>query len=452
MGAFLDLKSYATVPISVKPGSGKNIVHLDRAETTTPPEQLCSATARMLDLRTLLEMPLMVLGIQMKPEQNTHQEEHLWPDRAKVAGIEVVRIPLRRPIDFAITATELTPEDFAGTIWDFVQPVRNWIVIIHIHIKSITGNPRLSVHPQLQPLLDKIRKSSAPPRDSTFRVNVSPGVCPITGSYDVAEAAHIIQRTLNFELVDAALRLLFDDLDSTSSESSAVTALFHYRTERILHQKLDEAANGIYLSPSLHRIFDQRRTIWFLRQRCYILGPPVCYDELAGFDPPCPSLYKVRKIKTGDDFKALWEEQLLHEQQVSPLRCLGLSETQECLLHLSALLSFFTLFMAQNKAMKNMLERLGVGSDGDLTANPNEEPRRRKRSTEGEREVPSTVSPANSDDCTETGMYSDLDSDSEEESEWDEDEENRRRLLHDDTLALLLMKHNLTSGVGRICV
>ncbi|KAK0558915.1 hypothetical protein OC861_006796 [Tilletia horrida] len=451
MGAFLDLKSYATVPISVKPGSGKNIVHLDRAETATRPDQLCSATARMLDLRTLLEMPLMVLGVQLKPEQNTHQEEHLWPDRAKVAGIEVVRIPLRQPIDFAITATELTPEDFAGTIWDFVQPVRNWIVIIHIHIKSITGNPRLSVHPQLQPLLDEIRKSSAPPRDPTFRVNVSPGVCPITGSYDAAEAAHIIQRTLNFELVDTALSLLFR-AGSPLPESTAIRPLFYYRWHKILHQNLDEAANGIYLSPSLHRIFDQRRTIWFLRQQCYILGPPICYDELAGFDPPCPSLYKVRKIKTGDDFKALWEEQLLHEQQVSPLRCLGLSETQECLLHLSALLSFFTLFMAQNRATKNMLERLGVGSDGDLTANPNEGPRRRKRSTEGEREVPSTVSPANSDDFTESSFDAEFDSDSEEESEWDEDEENRQKLLHNDTLALLLMKHNLTSGVGRICV
>lgn len=81
--------------------------------------------------------------------------------------------------------------------------------------------------------------------------------------------------------------------------------------------------------------FDIRRTIWILRQRCYILGPPVCYEEYCAFEPPCPSLLQMRKIRNDAQDLELWKEQLLHEQQVVPVQCPQLSPTQECLLHLA---------------------------------------------------------------------------------------------------------------------
>lgn len=267
---YAESNSYATVPISVKPGTGNNLVHQRyRGNITNPPSKLCSATARLLDLQTLLELPLAVLGILLQQEQSDTQQTYLWPDRAKVAAIEVVRLPRQRTRAPTVAVTLLTLEDFTGTVWDFVQPEQYTSVIIHIQTVSESSHPL--GRGSLQRLLEKewlrgrSRKEAnasippppppsppppPPPRDPNFRNHVKPTVCVITGASDVSEGAHIISRALNYELVKDVMLLLFGS-DSPSPGAAVVSALFH-RQREAAPRKADDPDNGILLSPSLH--------------------------------------------------------------------------------------------------------------------------------------------------------------------------------------------------------
>ncbi|KAK0569980.1 hypothetical protein OC861_000430 [Tilletia horrida] len=357
---FISLKSYATVPILNKPGTGDNFVHqgLSHAELC-PPDQLCSATARLLDLQTLLELPLAILGIQLKLEQGDSQQAYLWPDRAKVEAIEVVRIARDLTEDSTTSPTPFSSADLSRTVWDFVQPARNITVVIHIYIKAVPGRPMPSTDPSLQAFIDKKwpqARSPPPPRDQSFKDHVQPPYCLITNNSKLVEASHIIARSLNYELVTEVMNMLFGR-HSSPAGATPTPALFHCRLQR-LPKKADDPRNGILLSPSLHKIFDIRRTIWILRGRCYSLGPPVCYEEFGAFDPPCPSARRLHGIHTEDEDLALWKEQLLHEEQVTPHQCRGLTDMQQCLLHLSALLSFFDLFMKEQAAMQAAIANL----------------------------------------------------------------------------------------------
>ncbi|KAK0550738.1 hypothetical protein OC846_001438 [Tilletia horrida] len=549
---YLRSKTYAKVPISVKPGSGANMVHQSLGD---PPMEaadlLCSATARLLDLQTLLEMPLAVLGIRLQrqhgvvhPELGDLKQTYLWPDMAKVAAIEVVRIRREPTEGSTVASTErkvsspLTPADFAQKVWDFVQPEQNVYVVIHI--RTVPGKPPPSIPARLQSRIENDRPRgqkrkepvtcTPPPRDPAFRNNVKPGCCVVTGNSSVLQAAHIISRSLRHQLVIEVLELLFG-MDSCPATATAKPALFAFRSDQAMYDKEDDPRNGMLLSPSLHTAYDFRRTIWILRQQCYVIGTPLCCEEFNAFDPPDPSVIRVRKIRSDAEDRALWEEQLLHEQQVKPLQCAAsLLPTQECLLHLSALLSFFWLFMKKQKAIQDILAKLEIetiegrsshsddqsgprkkqkqkmsntdgkqaphegtgprasgGTDGGSTKSlpDQQEPKRSNRgwfsrnprasppapnppshegspsSKQGRIEdsvaapkAPSTLTPANSDDENKVGSDSDLDPNSscEEESDWDEDENRRRELLHSDNLALLLMKHTLTSGVGQLYV
>ncbi|KAK0543060.1 hypothetical protein OC846_006541 [Tilletia horrida] len=524
---FLKAKSCAKVPISIKPGTGENMVHQSRKEQKIAPDQMCSATARLLDLQTLLELPLAILGIRLEEAQSTDQGDYLWPNTANVAAIQVVRIPRNRSNTFTVAATPLSCEDFARTVWDFMQPEKDVFVIIHIKVVSSQAGP--SVPKTLEPVLNVVRGTPPTPRNYAFKNNITPRTCVITGNLDIVHGAHIIQTTLNYELVDAVLQLLFG-VDSPRPDFSDRPALFLFHPDVILEKKMDDPRNGICLSPTLHTTFNCRKTIWILRQRCYILGPPATYEELTGFDPPCPSVFKARKIQNDDDSRALWEEQLLHEAKLVPRECPDLSSSQECLLHLSALLSFFTLFMSKREAMKDMLEAFKCESEEGRSLSADEQARANKRQRPNEKgtgskgcahgdigtraaeglaggsssrvrdqgqpqdsstgefyrrrppspplsnppsnksspskqasiddddvaapdrmKVSSALTPVNCDDDTKTGLNPDLDSNSEAESEWDEDEEIRRKLLHNDTLALSFMKYTLTFGPGQLC-
>ncbi|KAK0569981.1 hypothetical protein OC861_000431 [Tilletia horrida] len=494
---FISLKSYATVPISTQPGTGDNLVHQSFSNAKwNPPNRLCSATARLLDLQTLLELPLAILGIQLKLEQGDSEQAYLWPDRDKVEAIEVVRIARDLTDDSTISATPFSSADLSRTVWDFVQPARNITVVIHIYIKAVPTRSMPSTDPILQALIDKQWPQPGPAplptpqsRDQSFRNKVKPPYCVITRSYDLLEASHIISRSLNYELVVEVMELLFGTT-SPPAGATAIPALFHSQLD-VIHEGVDDPVNGILLSPSLHKV--------------------------------------LRGIHTEDENLALWKEQLVHETQVVPLQCPQLRETQECLLHLSALLSFFDLFMKKRTAMQAAIANLrnqtrkhhraasddrsrptkkqktgkskrngeeaaqeetdpraAAGSSGGSASRPCDQQQpeqpRSKRGLFSPNPPASSPSPDPASDegsssskqtpkvmqahCTLTPVHSDLDTDitsnsdsdsmstshHDEESDYDEEDERRQELLHSDTLALMFMKHAFTSGIGHLCI
>ncbi|KAK0569901.1 hypothetical protein OC861_000483 [Tilletia horrida] len=412
-------EAYATVPISIQPGTGNNLVHQRYSgNITNPPNNLCAATARLLDLQTLLELPLAVLGILLQNEQEKKppHRTYLWPDKSKVDKIQVVRLPREGTRNSPPEVTLLALEDLAGTVWDFVQPERYTSVIIHIQTVSATPQPLRDGC--LQQLLAeewtrcRRKEPSGRPRDSQFKARIKPTNCVITGaSSDVAEGAHIIARCLELDLVNDVVLLLFGT-DSPSRGETGITPLFH-RQRKAYVKTVDDSDNGILLSPTLHTI-----------------------------------------IRDEKEEKELWKEQLLHEGQVVPVRCPRLSPTQECLLHLAAVLSFFFLFMKDRRLVSAAFAHLDDQSVSDKkqkTAQSDSHSEGAPPGSTGTRAAEGL--PANRDDDTD-GLSSKRDSNSrcEEESDWDEDEERRWELLYNDTLALRIMKQTLAPGAEQLCV
>ncbi|KAK0569036.1 hypothetical protein OC861_001377 [Tilletia horrida] len=328
VGSFIRSKSYAGVPISLVPGSGRNLVHPSNRQLNSS-NRLCSATARLLDLQTLLELPLAALGIRMKKQPgDTQKGTYVWPDRARVEAIEVACAARDVVPESAISARALSSEDLSWKVWDFVQPERNLLVIIHIHIKAAFSQPD-PISLALQPLFDSLANAPAGPREAKFRSSVRPSCCVITRSTsELCEAAHIIPRSLDHKLVGDVMYELFGHM-SPPAGSTTISPLFHRRKESY-PGKPDDPRNGILLSPTLRKV-----TIWILRSRCYLLAPPVCYEELRAFNPPCPSASRAPKSSNDEEDLELWAEQLKHEQTVQPLACADLTDAQQCLLHLS---------------------------------------------------------------------------------------------------------------------
>ncbi|KAK0542046.1 hypothetical protein OC845_006786 [Tilletia horrida] len=266
------LKKYscAEVPISPLPGTGRNFVH----EMGGPPNRdnsLSSATARLLDLQTMLELPLMILGIRMQPGDSNRfpslpsEQIPLWPDAKIVKDITVMRIPRRCPETFTPTSAILSHTDLTNSVWDLTQPLNHDIVNIHLRFKDGVPIPRPDAQPHLAQLCAKFLKIAPGPQPSGNSTSTAPGsrksdftklvasnaatlnCCAVTRTDDPIHICHIIGRTLGHELVVRVLELLFKKRDITQAEGT-ISPLFDENLDVGRIPSLDYHGNGALLS------------------------------------------------------------------------------------------------------------------------------------------------------------------------------------------------------------
>ncbi|KAK0547423.1 hypothetical protein OC846_004872 [Tilletia horrida] len=400
--------SYAHVPISPRPGTGENYVHrLSGPPRDTSTEVgLCCATAKMLDLQTLLELPLAILGISMQPTER----DHLWPDMSRLDKISVLRIPRSRSVNSTPEPEELSPSDIKASVWDFARPLDLDEVYIYLQLKPIEPKSSSAVksRPSMAPELAKLYWKAERRRLSVklpsrldkafdlsaqkFKDQIEPQHCIISRSLKTVDGCHIMPRHVERKLVVAALHLLFSR-KRYPVERGQTKPLFYEVASSLHTYTPDQAENGVMLTPSLHRVLDTHRRFWILRGKCYPIGLADTLDELFAFEPPCPSLHMIRSIKQQSSSHALWEQQLAHEEVVQPLQCQVLGGRQ-AFLHVNALLSFFTRFMVQLPWVQKVLRELDQATDADEDArsDKNEAPKKmtqkRSRANTGPSEEP----------------------------------------------------------------
>ncbi|KAK0562759.1 hypothetical protein OC861_005159 [Tilletia horrida] len=353
--------SYAHVPISPRPGTGENYVHrLSGPPRDTSTEVgLCCATAKMLDLQTLLELPLAILGISMQPTER----DHLWPDMSRLDKISVLRIPRSRSVNSTPEPEELSPSDIKASVWDFARPLDLDEVYIYLQLKPIEPKSSSAVksRPSMAPELAKLYWKAERRRLSVklpsrldkafdlsaqkFKDQIEPQHCIISRSLKTVDGCHIMPRHVERKLVVAALHLLFSR-KRYPVERGQTKPLFYEVASSLHTYTPDQAENGVMLTPSLHRVSH-----------------------------------------------ALWEQQLAHEEVVQPLQCQVLGGRQ-AFLHVNALLSFFTRFMVQLPWVQKVLRELDQATDADEDArsDKNEAPKKmtqkRSRANTGPSEEP----------------------------------------------------------------
>ncbi|KAK0547718.1 hypothetical protein OC846_004757, partial [Tilletia horrida] len=265
----LEEYSCAEVPISPLPGTGKNFVH-EIGSKPNRDHRLCSATARLLDLQTMLELPLMVLGIRMQPGDRDrfpdlpYEQIPLWPDAKIVKDITVMRIPRECPETSAPPpSATLSHTDFNCSVWDFALPLDHDIVITHLQIQDRVPIPRPDAQLDLARLCANFQKtgpetkaeskpsSTAPiPKRTDFPKLVARSAatqqrCAVTRTDDPMNVCHIIGRTLDFKLVHRVLMLLFGRRRPHTQAMQMSPSLFDEKRDVLKVASLDDHDNGI---------------------------------------------------------------------------------------------------------------------------------------------------------------------------------------------------------------
>ncbi|KAE8244532.1 hypothetical protein A4X13_0g6520 [Tilletia indica] len=359
--------SCAVVILDVKPGTGANFVHQPYSVGETE-RQVCSATARLLSIQHILELALVFFGIRMKPSLLPDSpDKALWP-YGNFRGAQIIR--RRRPAQ-STPIEPLEPWHMVMSLWDFVEPLSNLDVVIHIQMEQ---NPDLYLTENLALILSDLKTAWISYRtknrgdqeklevaSNSFEEQIPSAVCVITGSVSPVECCHIIPRTLPPEVVNAAFLSLFDSQNYNIRPHNAEPLFGTKSISFSSWASMDNGSfNGIRLTPTLHSLLDHEGRLSIISGHLYVFGTPGCDDESGFFEPACPSRGKARRTQTGmqqGNRNTLWVEQEQHEKLVRTYRC-NVKPEQEATLNVNALLRFSRYHMCNQPVTIALFNRL----------------------------------------------------------------------------------------------
>ncbi|KAK0566134.1 hypothetical protein OC844_000878 [Tilletia horrida] len=375
----------AKLKIDPRPGTGLNYRHRwSPIGAAAKFQQVCSASARLLDTQKLLELTLIPFGVRATPTPASNEHGCAVQLCGNFDGAQLIIQP--RGNSPASAPRDLTDDDKRKTLWDLVQPLDNCCVLIHVQLKA---EPHVDVQPGLALSLQSLRqtwdqhraKKLKLPKQSTdssadFNLSIPSRTCAVTQSSRPTDGCHIIPKGMDTNVVKQAFRVLFGQHPVTSSKvnSNPLFGSFYYFHSEMFDTMSDGSYNGMRLSPNLHRVFDYEGRLWILCGHAYILGVPGCESELVVFDPPCPSLAAqmcAHGQRSDQQEQELWLAQLEHERKVRALET-SVSKDAQGALHVHALVTHFHYNMADLPATARLFKRLldaaerlaRVGDDG----------------------------------------------------------------------------------------
>ncbi|KAK0543782.1 hypothetical protein OC844_007552 [Tilletia horrida] len=229
-----------------------------------------------------------------------------------------------------------------------------------LHIKNTSGTK--SIAP----------KQPKTPTQQNFRSGLKERgvgeVCALLGEEAIVEAAHLLPKRIGEpKIAHRALQGVFDtQLEEPTPAQLHCMPLFSRQALPIpskLDSMYDDKFLGLLLHVYLHNLLDQDCSLMILRGAAVVLGMPTSRDQLACFEPPCPTIQYNKEDKFG--WKDMHQRQLQHEKEVKPRLGFDIPIQKWAALHLNAAISFFIQCMKNCDATQDLL--VSVISDPDFT-------------------------------------------------------------------------------------